>query len=67
MFQPVVNGYLLEVDCQSARLNASLVFLGRMCSELPREYIQNLFADPAAFREGCECKVVWVYLAKTYL
>jgi len=23
MFQPVVNGYLLEVDCQSARLTCS--------------------------------------------
>lgn len=65
MLQPIVNGNLLEVDGQRASLDAAFVLLGRMCPELPREYIQYLLAHPAALCEGCECEVVRIDLSKT--
>lgn len=63
MFQPIVNGYLLKVDCQCASLDTTFIFLGGMCPKFSREYIQYLFAHPATFCKCCECKVVRIHLA----
>lgn len=60
VFEFVVDVHLLVVDGEGAALDAPLIFLGGVRSELPREHVQDLLADPAALGERGEGEVVRV-------
>lgn len=64
--QSVIDVHLLVVDRQGASANTSLVFLGWMSTEFPREDFQNLLADPSTFCECREGEVIGIYLTETW-
>ena len=50
VLEPVVDSDLLVVNGQRARVDAPLVFLRRVRTELPRKDIQDLLAHPTALK-----------------
>ena len=67
VLEPVVDSDLLVVNGQRARVDAPLVFLRRVRTELPRKDIQDLLAHPTALKifRSVACKwfmsVFWEY------
>lgn len=65
MFQSVIGIYPFIVDSEGTSSDAPLVFSSWMRSELSREYIEDLLADPPTFSEGGECEIVGVHFSES--
>lgn len=64
MFEFVVGGHFLVVNCERASLYTTFIFLGGMGTKFPREHVQDPLPYPPTLRERCEREVVWIHLSQ---